>query len=125
MTVSRPRPALVVWLLALVALVVSGWILLPFPRRPTGWEEIAWAIGFGAGFTTVGAILVDRRPREAVSRITLAIGLMVVTAIFLRAVSVGLDARPGEIPLAGALAAVAAQAIQTIAFLAAGAFLLV
>ena len=125
MTVTHVRPALVVWLLALLALVVSGWILLPFPRRPTGWEEIVWAIGFGAGFTTVGAILVDRRPREAVSRITFAIGLVVVAAILLRAVSVALEAQPGPIPLGGALAGILSQVLQTIAFLAAGAFLLV
>jgi hypothetical protein len=125
MTVSRLRPAFVIWLVALLALIVSGWILLPFPRRPTGWEEIAWAIGFGAGFTTVGAILVDRRPREQVSRITFAIGLLAVTAILLRAVSVALDAQPGDIPLAGALAGILSDVLQTIAFLAGGAFLLV
>ena len=66
MTPSRIRPAFVVWILAMLVLVLSGWILLPFPRRPTGWEEIVWAIGSGVGFTTVGALLVDRSLRVVV-----------------------------------------------------------
>jgi hypothetical protein len=125
MTRSRVRPALVVWLLAMIVIVVSGWVLLPFPRRPTGWEEIVWAIGFGAGFTTVGALLVDRRPRESVSRITLGIGLMVVASIGLRAFAVWLDVQPGELPPVAGVAAMWSQSLTTLAFLGAGAFLLV
>ena len=125
MTPSRIRPAFVVWILTMLVLVVSGWILLPFPRRPTGWEEIVWVIGFGAGFTSVGALLVDRRPSEAVSRITLGIGLMVVTAVGLRAFAVWLEAQPGDLPPIAAVAAVWSQALTTLAFLAASGFLLV
>ena len=125
MTTSRARPALVIWLLAVLALIVSGWILLPFPRRPTGWEEIAWAIGFGAGFTSVGALLVDRRPREPVSRITLGIGLMVVASVALRAAVVWVEARPGDVPAIAAVAVTASQVLTTLAFLTAGGFLLV
>jgi hypothetical protein len=125
MTLSRIRPAFVVWVLAMLVLVLSGWILLPFPRRPTGWEEIAWVLGFGAGFTTVGALLVDRRPSETVSRITLGIGLMVVTAVGLRAVAVWLEAQPGDLPPLAGIAAVWSQALTTLAFLAASGFLLV
>jgi len=125
MTASRVRPAFVTWLLAVLLIVLSGWILLPFPRRPTGWEEVVWTIAFSLGFTSVGAILVDRRPREPVSRITLAIGLTVVASVGLRAFAVALDARPGDLPVAGALAALASQELQTLAFLAAGGFLLV
>jgi hypothetical protein len=125
MTTSRVRPALVIWLLAMLALVVSGWILLPFPRRPTGWEEIAWAIGFGAGFTSVGALLVDRRPHEPVSRITLGVGLMVVASISLRAAVVWLDARPGELPPVAGVAVLASEALTSLAFIAASGFLLV
>jgi hypothetical protein len=106
-------------------LVLSGWILLPFPRRPTGWEEIVWAIGSGVGFTTVGALLVDRRPRESVSRITLGVGLMVVAAVGMRAFAVWLDARPGDVPSSAGIAALLSQALTTLAFLAAGGFLLV
>ena len=102
MTVSRVRPALVVWLVALITLLLSGWILLPFPRRPPGWEEILWAIGFGAGFATVGAILVDRRPREPVSRVTLGLGLIAVGSVGLRAAAVWLEAQPGDVPPAQA-----------------------
>jgi hypothetical protein len=58
MTASRVRSAPVAWLLAMILIVASGWVLLPFPRRPTGWEEILWTIGFGVGFTSVGATLV-------------------------------------------------------------------
>jgi hypothetical protein len=125
MTTSRARPALVIWLLAVLALIVSGWILLPFPRRPTGWEEIAWAIGFGAGFTSVGALLVDRRPREPVSRITLGIGLMVVASVALRTAVVLVEARPGDVPAIAAVAVTASQVLTTLAFLTAGGFLLV
>ena len=125
MTAHRVRPALLAWLFAMLVILVSGWVLLPFPRRPTGWEEIVWTIGFGVGFVTVGAVLVDRRPREPVSRITLAIGLLVVASVGLRALAVGLDARAGDLPPVGALAANGAQALQVLAFLAAGGFLLV
>ena len=125
MTASRVRPAFLVWLFAMLVIVVSGWVLLPFPRRPTGWEEIVWTIGFGMGFATVGAILVDRRPSEPVSRITLAIGLMVVAAVGFRAFAVALDSRPGDLPAAGALAAMTSQALQLLAFMTAGGFLLV
>ena len=125
MTPSRIRPALVVWVIALLVIVVSGWILLPFPRRPTGWEEILWVIGFGAGFTTVGALLVDRRPQESVSRITLGIGLMVVGSIGLRAFAVWLEARPGDLPQVAVLAAIGSQSLTSLAFLVAGGFLLV
>ncbi|HEX5829044.1 MAG TPA: hypothetical protein VFY23_16075 [Candidatus Limnocylindrales bacterium] len=121
----RPRPAFVAWLGALLVLVVSGWVLLPFPRRPTGWEEIAWVIGFGAGFATMGALLVDRRPAEPVSRITFAIGLTVVAAVGLRALSVWLDARPGETPAVAVVAALSSVVLQTVAFLAAGSVLIV
>src|SRR4051794_8963865 len=125
MTTFRLRPALVVWLIAMLVIVLSGWVLLPFPRRPTGWEEIVWAIGFGAGFTSVGALLVDRRPREPVSRITLGIGLLVVAAVGLRAAGVWLDAQPGEMPPIAGLAVIGSQSLTTLAFLAAGGFLLV
>ncbi len=125
MTASRVRPALILWLLALLIIVVSGWILLPFPRRPTGWEQIVWTIVFGLGFTSVGALLVDRRPREPVSRVTLVIGMMVVAAVGLRALAVALDARPGDLPPVGALAATVAQPLLILAIVTAGGFLLV
>jgi hypothetical protein len=125
MIASRVRPALVLWLLAMLVIVASGWVLLPFPRRPTGWELIVWTIGFGVGFTSVGAVLVDRRPHEPVSRLTLGIGLLVVAAVGLRALAVALDARPGDLPPVGALAATIAQALLILAIVAAGGFLLV
>ena len=125
MSPSRIRPALVVWVIAMLVIVVSGLILLPFPRRPTGWEEIVWVFGFGVGFTSVGALLVDRRPSEAVSRITLGIGLVVVIAVALRALAVWLEAQPGDLPPIAGVAAVWSQALTTLAFLAASGFLLV
>jgi hypothetical protein len=125
MTVSRVRPALILWLLALLIIVASGWVLLPFPRRPTGWEQIVWTIVFGLGFTSVGALLIDRRPREPVSRITLVIGLLVVASVGLRACAVALDARPGDLPPIGAVAATVAQPLLILAFVTAGGFLLV
>jgi hypothetical protein len=125
MTPFRIRPALVVWVIAMLVIVVSGWVLLPFPRRPTGWEEIVWAIGTGMGFTTVGALLIDRRPREPVSRITLAVGLIVVSGVGLRAFAVWLEAQPGDTPPLVGIAAVLSESLTTLAFLAAGGFLLV
>ncbi|HET7830625.1 MAG TPA: hypothetical protein VFL03_13765 [Candidatus Limnocylindrales bacterium] len=125
MTVPRPRPALVVWLVVLLALAVSGWVLLPFPRRAPGWEEILWAVGFGAGFATVGAILVDRRPREPVSRVTLGLGLVAVGAVALRAVAVWLAAQPGDVPPIAAVMAGVSTWLQSVAFIGAGSFLIV
>jgi hypothetical protein len=125
MTPFRIRPALLVWVIAMLVIVVSGWVLLPFPRRPTGWEEIVWALGSGVGFTTVGALLMDRRPREPVSRITFSVGLMVVAAVGLRAFAVWLDARPGDVPPLVGIAAMLSQACTSLAFLAGGGFLLI
>jgi hypothetical protein len=125
MTPIRIRPAPLVWVIAMLVIVVSGWVLLPFPRRPTGWEEIVWALGSGVGFTTVGALLMDRRPREPVSRITLGVGLVVVAAVGLRALAVWLDARPGDAPPVVAIAAILSQALTLLAFLAGGGFLLI
>jgi hypothetical protein len=122
---SRVRPALVVWLIAVLVILLSGLILLPYPRRPTDWEEIVWGIGFGAGFATVGALLVDRRPHEPVSRITLGIGLLVVAAVGLRAFAVWLEGLPGAVPPVAALATVGSQTLSSLAFLVAGSFLLV
>jgi hypothetical protein len=125
MNASRLRPAPIAWLIAMLVIVASGWILLPFPRRPTGWEAVVWVIGFGVGFTTVGAILVDRRPREPVSRLTFAIGIAVIAAVALRAFAVWAEARPGPIPPVAVVAANLSGALQIVAFLAAGSFLLV
>jgi hypothetical protein len=125
MTPFRIRPALIVWVIATLVIVVSGWILLPFPRRPTGWEEIVWAIGSGMGFTTVGALLMDRRPRETVSRITLGVGLIVVSGVALRAFSVWLEAQPGDTPPLVGVAALLSESMTALAFLAVGGFFLV
>jgi len=37
MTASCVRPDIVTLLLAMLVIVASGWVLLPFPRRPRGW----------------------------------------------------------------------------------------
>ena len=59
MSPSRIRPAFVVWILAMLVLVLSGWVLLPFPRRPTGthnYSELLDGQPVGLGVETEGAL---------------------------------------------------------------------
>ncbi len=65
-----------------------------------------FVIGGVLAFTTVGALIEDRRPSQVVGRICLTIGLVLVAASFLVSGAIALDSLPGRIPPLGAALAV-------------------
>jgi hypothetical protein len=124
MTASRARLALASWLAALLVILAATWQAIVDPQGATSPEEVALVFGFGFGFMTVGAILVARRPDEPVSRISLAIGIVTITATGMRSLSIVLDELAGPIPDAGLLVAVISSTLWSAALVAWG-FLLV
>jgi hypothetical protein len=124
MTASRVRLVMLTWLLGLLVILTATWQAIAVPRGAATPEEIALVFGFGFGFLTVGAILVARRPAEPVSRISLAIGIVTITATGLRSLSLALEAVAGPAPAVGPLAAVISSTLWTAALIAWG-FLLV
>lgn len=63
-------------------------------------------------FTTVGALIEDRRPGQVVGRICLAAGLLLVIYSILVLGAVTLDAQPGRLPAPGAALAIIAGALS-------------
>jgi len=120
MIASRARLVLLVWLLATAVILLASWVALTDPRNSAEWEEVVLVPGLGFGFMTVGAILVARRPREPVGRISLLIGLVAVVATALRSAAIALDQMPGPIPDAGATAAVISAQLWNTVLLAGG-----
>ena len=120
MTASRTRLVLLVWLLALAVILLATWVALADPRGATTWEEVVLVVGLGFGFTTVGAILVARRPREPVGRLALLIGLVAIAGTGLRSMAIVLDAPPGPIPDAGAVALVFGSQLWNTVLMAGG-----
>ena len=120
MTSTRVRLVSVTWLLALLVTIVASWAALTDPRAATTWEEVVVVFGFGFGFTTVGAILVTRRPREPVGRMALLIGIIAITATGLKILAVALDGAPGPIPPVGAAAAVVSSQLWGAVLMSAG-----
>ncbi len=120
MTSTRVRLVSVTWLLALLVTIVASWAALTDPRAATTWEEVVVVFGFGFGFTTVGAILVTRRPREPVGRMALLIGIIAITTTGLKILAVALDGAPGPIPPVGAAAAVVSSQLWGAVLMSAG-----
>jgi hypothetical protein len=83
-----------------VLLLVSAWTTYEVSAD-------AWlAAGGMIAFTTVGSLIEVRRPGQAVGRICLAMGGLLVAGGLLRIAAVSLDAQPGHLPPLGAILAV-------------------
>lgn len=75
-------------------------------------SEILWLVTGGMiAFTTVGALIEDRRPRQVVGRICLTIGVLFVASSLLFLAAATLDDLPGRVPPLGAVLAVIGTAI--------------
>jgi hypothetical protein len=120
MTASRVRLVSTAWVLALLVIVLATWAAMTDPRAATNWEEVVLVVGFGFGFTSVGAILVTRRPREPVGRMALLIGLIAIAATGLRSIAIVLDGAPGPIPVTGAAAAAVSSQLGNAVLMSAG-----
>lgn len=83
-----------------VLLLVSAWTTYEVSAD-------AWlAAGGMIAFTTVGSLIEVRRPGQAVGRICLAMGGLLVAGGLLRIAAASLDAQPGHLPPLGAILAV-------------------
>ncbi len=88
-------------------------------------SEILWLVTGGMiAFTTVGALIEDRRPRQVVGRICLTIGVLLVANGLLFIAAATLDDLPGRVPPLGAVLAVIAAAIFTLVVLLSGPLLI-
>lgn len=75
-------------------------------------------------YTTIGAMIEDRRPGQIVGRICLAIGVFLVVSGLLVLAATTLDSLPGRLPPLGASLAVISSAIFTLVFLLGGPLLI-
>jgi len=116
-SVRRHRAA--VWLpvlavAAAIAATVPSW--LADLRSPD-----VWLVNGGmAMFTIVGTLIEDRRPGQAVGRICLWIGGLLMVTSLLQTAAVTLDSLPGRLPPLGAACAVISGALGGLAIFIAG-----
>ncbi|MBF8289644.1 MAG: putative two-component system sensor kinase [Chloroflexi bacterium] len=90
--------------------------------QPSGLD---WgAIGGVIAFTTVGALIEDRRPGQAVGRICLTMGLLLAAAGLLFGAAVALDSQPGHLPPLGAALAVIGSAMSSVVIALSGPLLI-
>lgn len=88
-------------------------------------SEAGWlAIGGMTVFTTVGALIEDRRPGHAVGRVCLTIGVLLVASGLVFIAAATLDSLPGRVPPLGAALAVIGSAIFTLVVLLSGPLLI-
>ena len=99
--VAMPFVLAVVMLVSLVATTAGD------RKSEVDWLAMAGVIAF----TTVGALIEDRRPGQVVGRICLAMGVLLVAASLVVVGAVALDSLPGRIPPLGAALAVIGSAM--------------
>ncbi len=88
-------------------------------------SEILWLVTGGMiAFTTVGALIEDRRPGQVVGRTCLTIGVLFVVSSLLFLAATTLDDLPGRVPPLGAALAVIGSAIFTLVILLGGPLLI-
>jgi hypothetical protein len=75
-------------------------------------------------FTSVGALIVDRRPAERVGWVCLGIGVVSGFGLIFRSIAIVIDRQPGQLPLTGATIAVLANLLTTLAILVSGPLLI-
>ncbi|MEK6721797.1 MAG: hypothetical protein AABZ33_14175 [Chloroflexota bacterium] len=87
-------------------------------------EDLWLGIGGMVAFTTVGAMIEDRRPGQVVGRICLTIGVLLIVSGILQLATVTLDSLPGRLPPLGAALAVVGSAIFGVVVLVSGPLLI-
>ena len=76
------------------------------------------------GFTSIGALVLDRRPGEPVGRICLAIGLLFSLGATVRLAAILIDAQPGPLPDPVVVMAIVASTLVNMAILLGGPMLI-
>jgi hypothetical protein len=107
---------------SLVALVVAA-IAVAAVYTVVNGIDLAGLLAMLA-FTTVGALIVDRRPVERVGWICLGIGIVSGLGLVFRMVAIVIDRQPGQLPLAGAAVAVTSDLLTSLAILVSGPLLI-
>ena len=103
---SRRHRALVT--LPVVALVLGVAATLTWWDREPFYIDPWMMIGGMVVFTTIGSLIEDRRPAQAVGRICLGIGALLILSTVLAYAAITLDSRPGRIlPIGAAMALIA------------------
>jgi hypothetical protein len=106
------------WLLTMGLLLASALVLVTSRYGRLAPEEAAWTIAFGAGYASVGALLVARRPNERIGPMAFGVGGLAVLSLALRALATTLDTIPGDPPAITAVVGGLAVVLQTAAVFA-------
>jgi hypothetical protein len=111
--VPATRGQLVLLALVIAAIAVAGLYSLVNASDLAGLFAVL-------AFTTVGGLIVYRRPAEPIGRLCLGIGVVSALGLCLRSVAVVIDRGPGPLPPAAALIAVIADLLTSLVILASG-----
>ena len=103
----------------LLLAVVVGAIAMPGLYSLVSAPDLAGLIAVLA-FTTVGALIVYRRPAEPVGRLCLGIGIVSALGLCLRSIAIVIDRQPGPLPPSAALIAVMADLLTSFVILLSG-----
>ena len=93
----QPIGPLLAWGFAIAIAVVGVWVAL-FSRRGVPEVIDVLAPALAVGFTSVGGVIVSRRPGNPVGRLSVAIGLILGLHLALVALVAIIDVRPGRLP---------------------------
>jgi len=113
----QPIGPLLAWGFAIAIAVVGVWVALFSRRGDPSLADAAWSPALAVAFTTVGALIVARRPELTVGRLSLAIGLALGLHIAVVAIVAIVDVRPGRLPPVMLGAAVMSSWLQGLGFL--------
>lgn len=117
-TSSRALGPILAWAFAIAVAIVGAWVVLFVRRGEPEAIDVLWSPALAVGFTTVGALIVDRRPGHVIGRLCLAIGLVLGIQLALVAAVAIVDVRPGRLPTELFVLARVAEILQPVGMLA-------
>jgi len=96
---DRPiGPLLLAWAFAIVSAGAGAWVVLFARRGEPTLLDVTWSPALAVGFTSVGAIILARRPGNPIARLCIGIGLVLGVHLMIMAVVGSVDVRPGRLP---------------------------
>lgn len=95
---TRPVGPLLAWAFAIVSAGAGAWVVLFARRGEPTLLDVTWSPALAVGFTSVGALIIARRPGNAIGRLCIAIGLILGTHLAIMAAVGIVDVRPGRLP---------------------------
>ena len=123
MELVRPSPgprhrAYVALVVGAVGVAIAYEAVLLATDSPASFEVLG--IAGMVAFTSVGALILDRRPGQSIGRVCLAMGLLLGASTVLRFGAIVLDVQPGRLPPIGAAMGVLSGAISSTAIIIGG-----